>query len=692
MAIQTIAQLKAWFRRGLYPTEGQFADLIDSFRHKSEKVPLADVSGLTEALNNKYDTTEAEQLEAKVKKYDAVINQLQEEQENQGLAISEIHQTDEAQQAWIDETTDELAKIRELIKSGATIDEAKTALLALGSNYAGLYALAVTVKTFLEASDTKDTTINTWQEIEKFLQGITDTESLTGLLNELERNITEAYNKAISEALAKSVPMTETTHAELLALKRGRQLKAGTWYRITDYETTVANDSEARSAGHAFDVIVLATGASELSEEARASRSERDGGYFVGAKLEAWKVWYCLENDQTRFQWVDPQKGKGVIYRLIDEWGNDCPYDFKNVQFKRFLTAGEFVDNVVDDADWPNTHYILSESMEGLGEMQIEDLMDFVWLYTFTYSYDREFTDMQDASLLNTVNSGEVGAYFNKACNCNRMQPYFTSDVIDHSANIIRALNNIVLTSYDETNAESVKLYGNVWEVGCFNMTFHEHCYSNKFGTDCRNFIGFKFYGNTLKNYCHDNTFGNSCDNNIFGSGCYDNIFGNDCDGNTFGNYCYSNTFGNYCRYNTFGNYCNRNTFGNDCYYNTFGNGCGGNTFGNGCEENTFGNYCQYNTFGNDCRYNTFGNDCWYNTFGNYVYYCKAENNVLYVSVPGGTNASNAVKNGHILSGTQGKSSSNMLQISFGTNKNYCQFAALNSAGNLKIWSPADMV
>jgi hypothetical protein len=27
------------------------------------------------------------------------------------------------------------------------------------------------------------------------------------------------------------------------------------------------------------------------------------------------------------------ESGKGVIYRMIDEFGNDCPYDFKNVLY-----------------------------------------------------------------------------------------------------------------------------------------------------------------------------------------------------------------------------------------------------------------------------------------------------------------------------------------------------------------------
>ena len=135
--------------------------------------------------------------------------------------------------------------------------------------------------------------------------------------------------------------------------------------------------------------------------------------YFQNSNLSAWKVWYCLDNDKSRFAWADDSvdeggpasitvhnnkagdlvairneeedienfyawtnvdlgnfftdtltptvednvynqlgeissswsiasytpahegtglpNGRGVIYRLIDEWNNDCPYDFKNI-------------------------------------------------------------------------------------------------------------------------------------------------------------------------------------------------------------------------------------------------------------------------------------------------------------------------------------------------------------------------
>lgn len=58
--------------------------------------------------------------------------------------------------------------------------------------------------------------------------------------------------------------------------------------------------------------------------------------HFQNARMEAWRLKYCLDNDTTRFAWADTAGGKGVIYRMTDEHGNDCPYDFKNVQFKRY--------------------------------------------------------------------------------------------------------------------------------------------------------------------------------------------------------------------------------------------------------------------------------------------------------------------------------------------------------------------
>ncbi len=53
MAIQTTTQLKKWFGTGCYPTGAQFADLIDSLRHKADTIELSEVEGLCTALNGR---------------------------------------------------------------------------------------------------------------------------------------------------------------------------------------------------------------------------------------------------------------------------------------------------------------------------------------------------------------------------------------------------------------------------------------------------------------------------------------------------------------------------------------------------------------------------------------------------------------------------------------------------------------
>jgi hypothetical protein len=57
MALQTLNTIKQWFRTGLKPTQTQFWDTWDSFRHKFDKIPVKEVDGLDELLLSKADKT-----------------------------------------------------------------------------------------------------------------------------------------------------------------------------------------------------------------------------------------------------------------------------------------------------------------------------------------------------------------------------------------------------------------------------------------------------------------------------------------------------------------------------------------------------------------------------------------------------------------------------------------------------------
>ena len=497
----------------------------------------------------------------------------------------------------------------------------------------------------------------------------------------------------IQKRLWVSGSITPITYAELVTLRTNESLIPCQWYRITDYITIVANDPEARSAEHPFDLLVMATSRSTLSEEARAIVSERDtDNYFEGANLSVWRLWYCLDNDVTRFAWADTKNGKGVIWRMVDEWQNDCPYDFKNVQFKRYLasTSSNVLSNSIN-----GKYYAYNGKMNNV---EIANEEDFVWAYTFTiidenkqwvdYSVRKEGALGEEPGFgWGYVRQLKIGK-----CEYNHIRNVYTAITIDDEHYRTLMLNNIVLIS---TIDESIGLPGemqlNEFGSGNYNMTLKDNPEQNHFGSKCyNNIVG--SYSNTFENDCNYNTFGNDCDHNTFENYCDSNTFGNDCNYNTFGNYCYSNTFGNYCDSNTFGNYCYSNTFGNGCYSNTFGNYFRWNTFENGCYGNTFGNGCYGNTFGNGCGSNTFGNYFRWNTFGNYLCQLTVFDGVYYVSVIGGESDSSCVQTAQILNGTRGKSDTDKLQITFQTGVEFTQIAALKSTGELRIWNPADGV
>lgn len=58
MAIQTLNTIKKWFQTGFKPSQNQFWDTWDSFRHKHDKVPFKDIEELETILNTKIDKSQ----------------------------------------------------------------------------------------------------------------------------------------------------------------------------------------------------------------------------------------------------------------------------------------------------------------------------------------------------------------------------------------------------------------------------------------------------------------------------------------------------------------------------------------------------------------------------------------------------------------------------------------------------------
>ena len=314
-------------------------------------------------------------------------------------------------------------------------------------------------------------------------------------------------------------------------------------------------------------------------------RKEFNRNYFknLGCNLSAWKIWYSLDNNSDRFAWADVENGKGVIYRMIDEWGNDCPYDFKNIQFSKTIDDETITSYTFS---WRKKYIIYADTnTPGISGIKRIDIKD---------------TSIAGNNGLLLDDKGNIPGVHN-----NVIKSYTSGNK--------QYLNNICFcSSFD---------YDGYYHM-CINNSFGNDCYNNSFGNDC--------YNNIFGNDCCNNTFGDICRINVFGYGCSSNIFGDEfisnnfgdmCFGNTFGNEFKTSNFGNSCLGNTFGNGCWDITFGNDCKYNTFGNECYLNTLANGCTNIIFGDACINNTFNVGCEDFEFGSWCWNNTFGNYCFW-----------------------------------------------------------------------
>ena len=443
--------------------------------------------------------------------------------------------------------------------------------------------------------------------------------------------------------------MINITYNELIVLKNNNQLIPGQQYRITDYLTTAIKN--ARSANHMFDIIVVADDVNVLNENARATHHEFDDPnsdeaiYFANSNLAAWELKYCINNDTSKFIWADnSENGRGVIYYMKDEFNNECPYDFKNIQFIR--------QNIATPTYYT---YINEEWVEQ------DSLLDMYRLFSDDfYCLNTSFNFVFDVNLGSKIYSIEYES--NESVWC-----YTFGKDVDYSLtgnshdNIIKSngrnLNNIVLLG------ESC--YNNIFEEDCYDITLGEYCTFNTFGANC--------YNITLGHNCHHNTFGKECHSNIFGEDCY------------------LNNLGYMCTYNTFSNYCSNNIFGNNCTNNTFGIESCNNVFGYNCNNNTFGNNCCNNTFKTECAFNTFGESI----YSPKMYYRNItfDTNNRYINL----NCTN----------TPGSDVGYYQNIKVGMNTNVNSFTTINDnnigqqyetkiaknkAGVLKIYCEADLV
>ena len=205
MAKTSVENLKARFKRGMYPTEGDFANVFDSYVHKDDGIDINDVTAengsktlsvllqefkeeiLQSAKDQEtqYDDSElrgrVDTNESNISGHEDRITALENNQYND----SELRGRVETNEGDIQTLKDSMAAAEDNIIG----QELRIEALEAKDVPEGLTEFVAKVNSFLEDTDASDAAINKWQEIEAFLSGITDTETLTGLLADLKEEI-----------------------------------------------------------------------------------------------------------------------------------------------------------------------------------------------------------------------------------------------------------------------------------------------------------------------------------------------------------------------------------------------------------------------------------------------------------------------------------------------------------------------
>lgn len=100
------------------------------------------------------------------------------------------------------------ALIESIVAGKTNLASVKEELAKLGANYSTVQNIAKTLKNFLEDKDVSDTTINKWQEIESFLSGITDSQTLLGVITD-SINALDVADTAVANQYVTSVSETD---------------------------------------------------------------------------------------------------------------------------------------------------------------------------------------------------------------------------------------------------------------------------------------------------------------------------------------------------------------------------------------------------------------------------------------------------------------------------------------------------
>lgn len=338
-------------------------------------------------------------------------------------------------------------------------------------------------------------------------------------------------------------------------------------------------------------------------------------------------------------------EGKGVIYRMIDEWGNDCPYDFKNILFIRSsLHEDCHIEGFIPDR------------------------------YYYTFSWIAEDGAVLDFSIVGQSITNDEG--FIVGVRNNKISPLLGYSAGAHSFWLLSKNVFISSAAYDPPHAYGIQ--NNILGTNCEFNTFGNQCWNNHFEYGC--------VGNELGDFSSYNIFQGESSNNILGAETQANSFGAGCIQNNIGAGASGNVLSRGASLNvvngadcTLGIYAEGNMISEGSVRIKVGDNCSENSFSR-CYDICLGVNTNRNIF-NNCYRITLGLACKdirlpYNSRD--IVIDDNVSNVSFLEVGQGTGF---VQNYHITSGVQGV-------VNVEKALNYIVTVSVDKDGNLVYINP----
>lgn len=187
------------------------------------------------------------------------------------------------------------------------------------------------------------------------------------------KSVVDFYNVDVTNGNAPIM----TTYKELMALYINDELVEGQQYRFpytligyTDMSEYWNNLGSFTSRKKFFDLIVTATSSSTFSYKCKAAFNADDDYFKNNCNIGAWDIWWM-----PSYEFYNPTQADenaeyyGWIFKMVDEFGNEAPYDFKNLLWivlgstnnadgKLYLNYSEWLGDPQNQDEWLSPYLV----------------------------------------------------------------------------------------------------------------------------------------------------------------------------------------------------------------------------------------------------------------------------------------------------------------------------------------------